>query len=137
MRLLLKLRAVENTRYEMEYHHDLQGLIYNILRGSYYDNHNKQGFKFFTFSNIFLFYDLQKNDIRNLMISSPNDDFISYLKEQFDYIQQVRIGQMKFKIDYSDKLNIILPRDDMFTLITGMAHICVFYLKYTDIGMRR
>jgi CRISPR-associated endoribonuclease Cas6 len=83
-RLLIKLRATEDTNYEMEYHHDLQGLIYNILRGSEYDNHNEKGYKFFTFSNIFPFSDLRKNDLRTLLISSPNGDFISYVKEQLD-----------------------------------------------------
>jgi CRISPR-associated endoribonuclease Cas6 len=126
---------MENTQYEMEYHHDLQGLIYNILRGSDYDNHNKQGYKFFTFSNIFPFYDLQRNDMRNLLISSPNDDFISYLKEQFDYIQHIRIGQMKFKVDYSDKLNIILPRDDVFTLITATPILSKIHrYRYEEVG---
>jgi CRISPR-associated endoribonuclease Cas6 len=89
-----------SSRYEMEYHKDVQGLIYGLLRGSQYDNHDKQGYKFFTFSNVFPFHDLRKNDVRNLMISSPNHDFISYIKEQLEYLQDLRIGAMNFKIDY-------------------------------------
>jgi CRISPR-associated endoribonuclease Cas6 len=115
MRLLIKLRSTENTPYEMEYHLYIQGLIYNILRGSEYDNHDKLGYKFFSFSNIFPFDDLQKNDLRNLIISSPNNDFISYLQEQLEYdSNNIRIGRMKFKIDYSDKLNVTLPQQHFF-----------------------
>jgi CRISPR-associated endoribonuclease Cas6 len=135
MRLLIKLRATENSSYEMEYHHDIQGLIYNILRGSEYDNHKKQGYKFFAFSNIFPFNDLQKNDSRNLIISSPNSDFISYMKEQIDYLREIRIGQMKFKVDYCDKLNTILPTHDMFTLITGTPIITrIQRYRYEEAG---
>lgn len=132
-RLLLKLRTMEDARYDTEYHRDLQGLIYSILRGSDYDNHDKQGYKFFTFSNIFPFHDLRKNDIRNLLISSPSNDFISYLKEQFDYIQQIRIGRMKFKIDYSDKFNIVSR--DAFTLITATPIVArIQKYRYEHIG---
>ena len=91
-RLLVKLRATDDSRYEMEYHRHVQGLIYNLLLGSAYDNHNKQGYKFFTFSNIFPFSNMRKNDQRNLMISSPSDDFVSYTKEQLEYLQDIRIG---------------------------------------------
>lgn len=42
-RLLIKLRATENARYEKEYHKDIQGLIYGLLRGSEYDVHDKNG----------------------------------------------------------------------------------------------
>ena len=63
---------------------------------------------------------MQKNDLRNLIISSPNNEFISYLQEQLEYdSNNIRIGRMKFKIDYSDKLNVTLPNDGIFSLITG------------------
>jgi|SRR5690348_15490905 len=80
-RLLIKLPAKENSAYEMEYNHHIQGLIYRLLSGSKYDNHDKQGYKFFCFSNIFPFNDLRKNDQRNLIISSPNGELISYLRD--------------------------------------------------------
>lgn len=118
-RLLIKLQATHDSRYETEYHKDVQGLIYSLLRGSSYDNHDKQGYKFFTFSNIFPFFNIRKNDQRNLIISSPNDDFVSYVKEQLEYLQDIRIGQMRFKVDQCNRLGIKLPEDDSFGLITG------------------
>lgn len=138
MRLLIKLRSTENTPYEMDYHHDTQGLIYNTLRGSDYDNHDKQGYKFFSFSNIFPFNNVRKNDVRNLIISSPSNDFISYLQEQLEYVREIRIGRMKFRIDYCDKLNVKLPSHDMFSLITGTPIITrIRKEKYENVGQQQ
>jgi CRISPR-associated endoribonuclease Cas6 len=106
----------------MEYHKDIQGLIYALLRDSEYDVHEKRGFKFFTFSNIFPFYDLKRNDKRNLLISSPQDNFISYLKEQLEYLPDIRIGSMSFKLEYCRKL--ILHVSDNPSLITATPIIC-------------
>ena len=73
MRLLIKLLCAESSRYEMQYHYHLQGFIYNLLKGSKYDYmHDKEGYKFFCFSNIFPATEyLEKNDLRTLIISSP------------------------------------------------------------------
>jgi CRISPR-associated endoribonuclease Cas6 len=134
-RLLIRLRATDDSRYETEYHKDIQGLIYTLLRGSPYDNHNKQGYKFFAFSNIFPFSDMRKNDQRNLMISSPNTDFISYIKEQLAYLQDIRIGQMKFKVENCNKLDIKLPEYDTFSLITGTPIITrIHRYRYEESG---
>jgi CRISPR-associated endoribonuclease Cas6 len=108
----------------MEYHKDIQGLIYGLLSGSEYDVHEKNGFKFFTFSNIFPFFDLRKNDRRNLLIASPNKEFVSYLKDQLEYLRDIRIGAMKFSIDACSKFDIRLPSDVPVTLITGTPILC-------------
>ncbi len=106
----------------MQYHYHLQGFIYSLLEGStYHYVHNKEGYKFFCFSNIFPAKDLVKNDVRTLIISSPDSDFISYLDEILlhPYNLEVKVGCMRFKIDYIDKLNVKLPNRSAFTLITG------------------
>lgn len=137
-RLLIKLRARDDSRYEMEYHRDIQGLIYNLLRGSNYDNyHDKPGYKFFTFSNIFPFsnINIRKNDMRNLIISSPKDDFISYLKQQLEYLQDIRIGQMKFRVDYCNEVDIRLSEHDTFSLITATPIIMrIHRYRYEEAG---
>lgn len=103
------------------------------MRGSDYNTHDKQGYKFFTFSNIFPINDIQKNDIRNLIVASPNDTLISYIKEQLDYIRNIRIGQMKFRIDRTDKLNIV-PKCP-FTLITATPIVAKIHkYRYEQIG---
>lgn len=119
-RLLIKLLAKETSPYEMEYNHHVQGLIYRHMMGSRYDIHDKQGYKFFCFSNIFPFNDLRKNDKRSLIVSSPNHEFISYLYQQLGYENRIDIGNMRFKIDHCDKLNVTIPNHNQpFSLITG------------------
>lgn len=54
MRLLVTLRCVGKCNYEMNYHYHLQGLIYGLINGTRYEYiHDKDGFKFFCYSNIF------------------------------------------------------------------------------------
>src|SRR3954451_14641653 len=115
-RLLLKLVATENSSYEMDYYRDVQGLIYNLLRGSEFNCHDKKGYKFFSFSQIFPFHSLHEGDRRNLIIASPNADFVSYIKEQLEYLQRIRIGAMQFKLDYA---NVVRVNGSPNNLITG------------------
>ena len=124
MRLLIKLKATENTPYEMQYHYHLQGFIYNLLKGSIYDQiHDMRGNKFFSFSNIFPANDLRQNDYRTLIISSPDEEFITYLYEMLQLLlgrgTQIKIGIMRFKIDYLHKLFTRVPESSNFNLITG------------------
>src|SRR5215212_1042158 len=108
MRLLIKLRCVESSSYEMQYHYYVQGFIYNLLKDSkYHYIHNKEGYKFFCFSNIFsVKRDLEKGDLRTLIISSPDSEFISYLYQKLHQQwnrAEVKIGCMRFRIDSIDK----------------------------------
>jgi CRISPR-associated endoribonuclease Cas6 len=86
MRLVIKLRCAKSSAYEMQYHYYLQGFIYNLLKGSkYHYIHNKEGYKFFCFSNIFpATKNLEKNDLRTLIISSPDYEFIAHLYEMLN-----------------------------------------------------
>ncbi|MEM4090779.1 MAG: CRISPR-associated endoribonuclease Cas6 [Thermoplasmatales archaeon] len=118
---MIRLRCIEDSKYEMLYHYHLQGFIYNLLEGSKYDYvHDKEGYKFFCFSNIFPARDLVKNDLRTLIISSPDSEFVCHLNEMLSrQSNAITIGSMKFKIDYVDKLDVRLPGNSPFTLITG------------------
>ncbi len=124
MRLLIKLRSTQNCSYEMQYHYHLQGFIYNLLRGSVFDQiHDKEGSKFFSFSNIFPAKDLIENDLRTLIVSSPDSEFIKYLYEILQLWlgreREVTVGFMKFKIDSLEKLTVKLPDTTPIGLITG------------------
>lgn len=122
MRLLLRLKCSESTSYEMEYHYHLQGFIYSLLKNSKYDYiHNKDGYKFFCFSNIFPAKSLELNDLRTLLISSPHSDFILYLYEELhkQWNRSITIAHMKFSIDSIDKFLVKIPNNTHITLITG------------------
>ena len=123
MRLLLRLKCSDSSYYEMQYHYHLQGFIYHLLKHSIYEHiHDKEGYKFFCFSNIFPAKNLQKGDIRTLIISSPDGEFISHLDNvlrQAWNTTEINIGCMKFRIDYIDKLVQKVPNGLPVTLITG------------------
>jgi len=100
----------------------LQGFIYSLLKGSKYSYlHNKEGYKFFCFSNIFpIAKNLEKNNLYTLVISSPDYEFITYLSELKSLINlSIKLGIMKFQIDFVDKRILKIPDNGSFTLITG------------------
>ena len=123
MRLLIKLQCMERCTYEMQYHYHLQGFIYNLIRGrKYHYIHNKEGYKFFCFSNIFPAKDLEKNDSCTLIVSSPDCEFIECLYDEIQHPcnkAEIKVGHMKFGIDFVDKLVVKLPDNLPITLITG------------------
>jgi CRISPR-associated endoribonuclease Cas6 len=137
MRLLIRLRSLQNGPYEMQYHYHLQGFIYSLLKGSKYHHvHDKGGYKFFCFSNIFPANPLRKDDLRTLIISSPDAEFISYLYEVLikRSAAEVQVGSMRFGIDSLDKIDVKIP-DSHFSLITGTPIIIrVPRQKYRDFG---
>jgi len=103
LRIITKLQALKDSPYEMQYHHHLQGFVYSLLRGTeFHYLHDKKGYKFFCFSNIFPIGDIKRGNIRNLIISSPNREFIEIV---FDRLQKMsdngtfrRIGTAEFSI---------------------------------------
>src|SRR5215216_3993706 len=119
MRLLIKLLCIESSLYEAQYHYHLQSLIYNLLMDSkYHYLHDKEGYKFFCFSNIFPSYNLRKGDYRTLIISSPNKEFIEYLYQAFQLLKtEIKIGSMRFRLDSCHKIDIGLPENAPYTLI--------------------
>lgn len=81
MRILLTLQPSIDICYKNDYYYDTQGFIYNIIRYSKFHNiHDKKGYKFFCFSNIFPYNKiLNKNKIYYLLISSPDDELVEYI----------------------------------------------------------
>ncbi|MDI6819873.1 MAG: CRISPR-associated endoribonuclease Cas6 [Candidatus Hodarchaeaceae archaeon] len=122
MRLLLKLRALKDQAYDLKYHHKLQGFIYDLLDGTPYEKlHNRKGYKFFCFSNIFPPEGMRTGVIRNLLISSPDLGLIEVLNrkiaETMEGEKPVNVGEMSFKLEEARLLKPRLERNCM--LITG------------------
>ncbi len=122
MRVLVKLQSTKQQPYQMEYHYPLQGFIYSLLRSSKFEQvHDKEGYKFFCFSNIFPANDLKKGDTRHLLISSPDPDFIKHvyskLHEKMRHREKVSVGSMEFDIKKLEILRISFKVP--FTIITG------------------
>lgn len=84
MRLLLTMKALQEYELNFEYHGKVQGFIYSLLRnGIFHDIHNKKGYKFFCFSNIFK---AKNSDYYHLIISSPSPYIIAQIQQQISKI---------------------------------------------------
>ncbi len=82
MRLLIKVRNAKEQDYDLKYYHKLQGSIYNLIKDTEYGElHNHEGYKFFSFSNIFPMK-TGKGDDRNLMLASPSEKFIDVVLDK-------------------------------------------------------
>ncbi len=82
MRISIKMssrKAIDYNKFNKYY---IQSAIYSYLVGTKYENlHNYKSFKFFTFSDIFPSGDLNPGEEKNLIISSPDEEFIRTLYE--------------------------------------------------------
>jgi len=114
MRLLMRLKAAKGQCYDMMYHHKLQGFIYSMLRKSGYGElHDKKGYKFFSFSNIFPIKDMEEGESAHLIIASPDQKLISSLEAALDDVARINIGEMSFELVGVRKLNTRLKRGSL------------------------
>ena len=109
MRLFLKIKALKDCQYDLKYFNKLQGFIYNCLKETEYSSlHDKGGYKFFCFSNIFPLGNVRSNEERNLLISSPDKFFIEILEKKFKELSEtnkpVNIGEYQFEIEKVSKV---------------------------------
>lgn len=103
MRLLVSLKAANAQSYERLYHHKLQGWIYELLRVSGFGTvHDKEGYKFICFSNLFPIRDMPAGARANLLIASPNKAMIASLEGTLRAIAasetRIHIGEMSFDL---------------------------------------
>ncbi len=112
MRILIGLKALKDQGYDLKYYHKLQGFIYGLLKGTPYSGlHDRRGYKFFCFSNPFPPEDMEKGDLRHLLISSPEGPLVRILEEKLEELReedgQVNVGDMTFGLE---SLRVLEPR---------------------------
>jgi len=121
MRLLLELTSAKDCEYDLRYYHKLQGFIYSLFKDTPYSVlHDKKGYKFFCFSNIFPVPKdgkIKKGDKKNLLISSPDKLFINFLEEKVKERKEINIGEMQFEFNNVKRLNVKLKKN--FEIITA------------------
>ena len=113
MRILLFIKPLQNYQINFEYHGKIQGFIYSFLRNSSFDQlHDKKGYKFFCFSNIFKSTNYKHY---HLIISSPDKELINQIHDQLNKIIDnhvlISIGSL-FKIIKVTKVpekNLVFP----------------------------
>ncbi|MEM4361122.1 MAG: CRISPR-associated endoribonuclease Cas6 [Candidatus Anstonellaceae archaeon] len=110
MRLLLTLKSKKDAEYDLRYYNKVHGFIYNLLKNTpYHSLHNKPGYKFFCFSNIFPIGEIKVGDLRKFLISSPDIQFIHFLEEELNKKNEVFIGEWHFKIEEIKKIELKIP----------------------------
>jgi CRISPR-associated endoribonuclease Cas6 len=125
MRLLLSLKSGDNIGYETNYHYHLQSFIYTLLEGStqFSHLHDKKGYKFFCFSNIFstTMSNENKEDMRHFIISSPSKPFIGYVSSMLvkkkEHKEPIIVGKKQLVIE--DIRSFETRLKPPFTLMTG------------------
>jgi len=145
MRILINLRAAKNQGYESLYHHKLQGFVYGLLRDSGFGGlHDKRGYKFFCFSNIFPIKDIMDaGEAFNLIIASPNAELISSVEGALEKIladadgngRDVNIGEMSFEVVGFKKLETKLKRKDLRVLTATSVIIRIPERNYERYGI--
>jgi len=113
LRVLVRLRAQDSFPYELGYHHDFQGFIYGLLRGTGYESlHDKERYKFFCFSNLVPpTRTISRGSQKTWMISSPDEAFIKTVKEKLTAHEgnSIRLGRMAFRVEQAELRRVILP----------------------------
>ncbi len=115
MRLLVTMRAEKSFCYDANYFNKLQGFVYNVMRNSPHSGlHDKKGSKFFCFSNIFPGGKnslIEEGSLRSFILSSPDRNFVSAMKESLDDKKEACIGEMLFSINSVKELNIVIKEN--------------------------
>ena len=103
MRILVKLNPQVDSPYDNDYHYHLQAFVYTLVRESgRAEVHDKLGYKFFCFSNLFPYRArFQKGGEVKLLISTPDPvvaaDLSRLLREMIGK-KRLWIGKLEFSI---------------------------------------
>jgi len=111
MRLLITFEPKEMFLFKEINPYFIHSFIWNTLKSTDFSAlHDKKGFKFFTFSNIFPLTDFMPGENKNLIISSPNRPFLKVLKEKLDEINEFNLGIHIFEIKQTKLFNVSLKK---------------------------
>ncbi len=89
----------------------VHSFIWNLTKNTEFSAlHDKRGFKFFTFSNIFPVSDFKENEEKSFIISSPNKPFLRTLKDALNEKNEFMLGIHRFEIKDAKIFNIPLKK---------------------------
>lgn len=131
MRVLIKLQDEKKQVIDNAYH-KLQGFVYKLLREKYSSLHDKKGYKFFCFSNIFPF---EGGGIRNFIISSPSNEIINSIAKNIEIGKVVNIGEMQFRIRDFSTFNVKIPKRNVHVCCSTPIIIRIPEAKYEQYGI--
>jgi len=123
---MLCLKSLNQYTPDFQYYYKIQGFIYSLLRNSSFEDlHDKKGYKFFSFSNIFV-KTTSRDDLFYLIIASPSSKFIDQISYQvrrrIEHQIPIEIGNSILEVqDFTviQNKNLTLP----LRIITGSTII--------------
>lgn len=139
MRIMIAIESLKDQKYMVNYHYALQGFIYSLLKDSIYARvHDKQGYKFFCFSNIYPIGDMCRGDTRYLLISSPNKGIINHIYNALKQLdEEIRIGYMKFRLKGCKEFSLNIEHKRSLRLITATPVVVrIPRYKYKEYNIR-
>ncbi len=105
MRLMITFEPFDEAEYENIDKYSIQGFIYSLIENTELFSclHKQKGFKFFNFSNIFPVSKFKRNNLKKLLISSPNKTFIKEIYNNLKnktafYLNKYKMELLKVKI---------------------------------------
>jgi len=82
------------------------------LEGSFFDDlHNREGSKYFCFSNIFPYGDIKEGNEVNLIISSPINQLIKVIENRISLDNNINIGEYSFSLIKYKKFDVKIIED--------------------------
>lgn len=99
MRLIIRFKPLVEFDYYSIDKYDIQGFIYSLLKDSSYDKwHENIGFKFFNFSNIFPVTDFNPEEVKTLIVSSPEKELIKTLSKKLKNRDTIKLSNYSFEL---------------------------------------
>jgi CRISPR-associated endoribonuclease Cas6 len=142
LRILLKLVPRKSHAYVNDYHYHLQAAIYSLIReGGLPRVHDKRGYKFFCFSNIFPFGDFEQGAERNLLVSSPDRTIIDSIEHaalsKMKSRQPLAMGGLQFAIsDVSRPFRISLDGPETTVRSATPIVVRIPRIRYEEYGIK-
>lgn len=101
MRLLIKFKPKEDFEYSSINNYTIQGFIYSFLKRSpeFESYHDIKGFKYFCFSNIFPVSDFEKDETKNLIISSPAIRLLKTIEKEIKKKDSYYLGKIPIHLE--------------------------------------
>lgn len=143
MRLLVRLDPQDEGPYDNDYHYHLQGLVYSLIRdGGMGDVHDRPGYKFFCFSNIFPYRERFVRGLgQEMLISSPDPGMVSSISRalhaRMDGKSPVQVGAINFSISgIEGPFHVKMPNDSVVSVVSSTPIIIrIPEWRYSDYGI--
>lgn len=100
MRLLIRLRATADARYNNAAHHKLRGRLWNGLdRGEFDELHNEERPPGICNSQIFPWGEIETGDQRHVLVAAADRDVLKAVADGLVADREFNVGEMQFRIE--------------------------------------